>query len=60
MTPWKRKIIFYRCDGLSYKEIASKLKLSPRTVEVHIREVYKELHVHNVAQLIRKIREEGK
>ena len=38
--------------GASSKVIGEKLKISPRTVEVHRRNIMKKLNVHNTAQLV--------
>lgn len=46
-------------EGLSYKEIAGKLFISPRTVETHKENIMKKLELHSLADLIRyAIREE--
>ena len=38
--------------GLSYKEVGSRLCLSPRTVKYHMSEIMDRLHVQNRAQLL--------
>lgn len=40
-------------DGLSYKEIAEKLFISPRTVETHKENIMKKLDLHSLADMIR-------
>jgi DNA-binding NarL/FixJ family response regulator len=40
-------------EGLSAKEIAEKLDISKRTVEVHKAKIFKKLGIHNTAELIR-------
>lgn len=44
-----------RCfgDGLSYKETASKLNISPRTVETHRNTIMEKLGMHSLAELIK-------
>ena len=44
-----------RCfgDGLSYKETASKLNISPRTVETHRNTIMEKLGLHSLAELIK-------
>ena len=44
-----------RCfgDGLSYKETAAKLNISPRTVETHRNTVMEKLGLHSLAELIK-------
>lgn len=46
-------------DGLSSKEIADKLKLSIKTVEVHRHNILKKLRVKNTASLINYINSNG-
>jgi DNA-binding CsgD family transcriptional regulator len=40
------------CEGLSDKEIARKLSLSPHTVKDHLKKVYSKFRVHARAQLV--------
>ncbi len=40
------------CEGLSDKEIAKKLSLSPHTVKDHLKKVYSKFRVHARAQLV--------
>ena len=44
-----------RCfgDGLSYKETAAKLNISPRTVETHRNTIMEKLGLHTLAELIK-------
>jgi two-component system NarL family response regulator len=39
-------------QGLSYKEVGTRLFLSPRTVKYHMAEIMRKLHVQNRAQVI--------
>jgi DNA-binding NarL/FixJ family response regulator len=40
-----------RAEGLSAREVADRLKISKRTVEVHMQNAYSTLGVHNVMQM---------
>jgi CRP-like cAMP-binding protein len=40
------------CEGLSDKEIAKKLNLSPHTIKDHLKKVYSKFRVHARAQLV--------
>ncbi len=46
------EIISALVDGLSYKMIADKQKISYHTVNFHIRNIYKKLHVHNIGEAV--------
>ncbi len=41
-------------EGLSYKMVADKLGIGIETVRDHIKKIYKSLHVHSKAELIKK------
>jgi DNA-binding NarL/FixJ family response regulator len=45
--------------GLSYKQIASRLFLSHRTVQNHLQNTLRKLQLHNRVQLVRYAIEQG-
>jgi DNA-binding NarL/FixJ family response regulator len=45
--------------GLSYKQIASRLVLSHRTVQNHVQNILGKLHLHNRVELVRYAIEHG-
>ena len=47
------KIIQRLVDGQNYAEIAESLFISPHTVKTHIKNIYKKLHVHSRASVVR-------
>lgn len=47
------EILCLFAEGLTAKEIAEKLQISKRTVEVHKAKVFKKLDIHNATELIR-------
>jgi DNA-binding CsgD family transcriptional regulator len=49
----EREILQLTADGLSSKEIATRLDIATRTVENHRQRMMAKLGVHNVAGLIR-------
>ena len=53
LTPRQREILKHVAAGLTSKEIAQKLGLSYRTVEVHRMNLMRRLNVHDVAGLVR-------
>lgn len=53
LTPRERDVLEEAAKGLHAKEIAAKLGISPRTVEVHKTRIMEKLGVRNVAELVR-------
>ncbi len=54
LTDKEKEIVMGLVDGLSYKMIADKAFISIETVRSHIKNIYKKLHVHSKADVIRK------
>ncbi len=54
LTDKEKEIVLGLVDGLSYKMIADKSNISIETVRSHIKNIYKKLHVHSKADVIRK------
>jgi DNA-binding NarL/FixJ family response regulator len=52
LTPREREIVSGLVDGLSYKQIASRMHITVETVRSHIKSTYHKLHVHGKAELI--------
>ncbi|MDW8137731.1 MAG: response regulator transcription factor, partial [Bacteroidota bacterium] len=46
LTEREREVLRLLADGLSKRQIALQLKLSPHTVDAHLRAIYGKLHVH--------------
>jgi DNA-binding NarL/FixJ family response regulator len=46
------EVLRLAADGLSYKEIGARLRLSPRTVKYHMAEIMERLHLENRAQVL--------
>lgn len=54
LTDKEKEIVMGLVAGLSYKMIAEKTFVSIETVRSHIKNIYKKLHVHGKADVIRK------
>jgi len=54
LTEKEKEIVLGLVDGLSYKMIADRSNISIETVRSHIKNIYKKLHVHSKADVIRK------
>lgn len=53
LTERQVEILGLLAEGLSSKEIAYKLKLSPKTVDVHRARIMERLHINDIASLTR-------
>ena len=49
----EREVLSYMADGLSTKEIASELGISPKTVETHRQKLYSKLNIYQPIDLAR-------
>lgn len=54
LTPRQKEILRFVSQGLTNREIADRLNISVRTVEVHRFNLMRRLRVRNVAQLLRQ------
>ncbi len=53
LTAREREVLGLTGEGLTSKEIAARLKASPRTIETHRQRIMNKLGVHNAAGLVR-------
>lgn len=52
LSPRQREMIMLAAQGLSRKQAAARLGLSPQTVKNHLQEAYAKLGVNNIAQAV--------
>lgn len=60
ITEKQGEIIEFILEGITYKQIAEKLFISPKTVDNHIQNIYKKLNVNNKIQLTNFVRSNEK
>jgi DNA-binding NarL/FixJ family response regulator len=59
LTEREKEVIVLCCDGLLSKEIASRLNISHRTVEMHKSNIFKKLGINNTIELLKWSIEHG-
>jgi DNA-binding NarL/FixJ family response regulator len=59
LTPQETQVARLASEGLSNPEIGSRLFLSPRTVEYHLRKVFAKLRINSRKELIRVLGSQG-
>ncbi|MBS1530656.1 MAG: response regulator transcription factor [Bacteroidetes bacterium] len=55
LTSREKEILKNLSEGLRYKEIAAKLKISIETVRTHARRIYEKLHVQSRTEALNKV-----
>jgi DNA-binding NarL/FixJ family response regulator len=54
LTAREVEVLELLAEGLTHQAVARRLRISPRTVETHVRTTYRKLGVHNRVQAIRE------
>jgi LuxR family maltose regulon positive regulatory protein len=57
LTEREQEVLRLLADGISNKEIASRLVVAPSTVKQHLKNIYSKLEVHNRTQAVARGRE---
>lgn len=52
LSPREKEIVVGLVDGLSYKMIADRMKISTETVRFYIKSIYRKLHVHSKTEVV--------
>jgi two-component system, LuxR family, response regulator FixJ len=60
LTPREREVLALIASGASNKEVGRRLKISPRTVEVHRARIMKKIGAKNAADLVRIVLSDGR
>ena len=53
LSPRERQVMAFVCEGLANKQMAARLSLSEKTIEVHRGNVMRKMQVDSVAALVR-------
>jgi DNA-binding NarL/FixJ family response regulator len=59
LTHREREVLQLIAEGMTTKQIASKLNVSAKTVETHRRKIMKKLNIHSIAELTKVAIQEG-
>lgn len=63
LTTTENKVVELVCEGLTNPQIADRLSVSPRTIQTHMKNIFKKIEVRTrtelVAQAVRREKEEG-
>ena len=54
LTPAERDVVRLVCEGLANKDIATRLFVSPKTVQAHLTHVYTKLGINSRVQLVQE------
>lgn len=54
LSPRETEVLRMLCEGQNYKAISEALFISGHTVRMHIKNIYKKLHVHSRGEAVKK------
>ncbi|MGI8715239.1 MAG: response regulator transcription factor [Solirubrobacteraceae bacterium] len=57
LTPQQQRIVALAAEGLSNKEIASRLNITAKTISNHLEHIYQKLDIHTRRELIKAARD---
>jgi DNA-binding NarL/FixJ family response regulator len=59
LTPSEQRVAELAASGMSNKDIAATLFISPKTVETNLARTYRKLEIHSRTQLANRLRQRG-
>ena len=59
LTPRERQVLQLIAEGLSTKQVALRLSISPKTADANRRQIMKTLDIHSIAELTKYAIREG-
>ena len=59
LTPREREVFQHLAEGLTTREIASRLNVSAKTIETHRRNIMDKLNIHSISELVKYAIREG-
>jgi len=59
LTTREKEVLTGLVEGLTYKNLAERLSLSPHTIRTHIKRIYEKLHVHSRWEAISIAKKKG-
>jgi DNA-binding NarL/FixJ family response regulator len=59
LTDREKEVLGFIAEGKTVKEIASRLSLSPKTIEAHRKNIMDKLEINNIPELVKYALREG-
>jgi len=56
LSPREKEVLEWLAKGLVYKEIAQHLGVGSETIKMHLKNIYKKLHVQNKIEALNKFK----
>ena len=59
LTPREMEILYVLAEGLTYSQVAERLKMSKQTVPVHVKSIYRKLEANSRSEAVYKALRRG-
>ncbi len=56
ITIREKEVLYFLSKGMTYKEISEKMEVSPETVKMHLKNIYRKLKVQNKIEALTKVK----